>query len=526
MNLLYLFQIGPVQSFIAAARRTQDLAVGSKMLSQLAGAGVKVAQSAAGFEPVFPMVKDNGELPASIPHVFAFISSAPDPHALAADINEAIEERWREYAEAVEDSLFNKLGEGDWLEVYHRQAYAHVWREFYWVAVPYTEEDHQACYAHARHALSARKQLRHFPQVNEPSWKCSMTGAQSALPLSWDKLRRGINDPEGHFIRENERLGSLALIKRLLPIVGDGGMDIKKIYSTDTIAADNPKVKDNTPNGRTGKDLKGYLAVLHMDGDKMGELLSSIKTLDDQQAVSSVLSEFAGDTVPELIEKYGGKTGTLIYAGGDDVLALLPLHAVLACADAIRKAFAEAMLPFKYMNKEGKLVSPTMSAGIAITPFNLPLDAALELARAAEKRAKDGYGRDAVAITEAHGNQQHHAGAKWEDVMGLMIDAQILFSERQLSAKIAYDLQSIAHDMGGGAKKNPALKPARGAELKRLLHRRVLENAKDSAYIKNEFATSITNFAEKDEHSWTDAMNWLILARFLATNGNLDGQGE
>ncbi|MFQ3646977.1 MAG: type III-B CRISPR-associated protein Cas10/Cmr2, partial [Anaerolinea sp.] len=45
MTHLYLFQIGPVQAFIAQARRTQDLLVGSRILSDLASAGIKAAMS-------------------------------------------------------------------------------------------------------------------------------------------------------------------------------------------------------------------------------------------------------------------------------------------------------------------------------------------------------------------------------------------------------------------------------------------------------------------------------------------------
>lgn len=514
MSYLYLFQIGPVQSFIASARRTQDLLVGSKMLSDMAGAGVRVAQSAQGFQPIFPFIEGK-ELPKGIPHMFAFISDTPEPQALATAIKAAIDARWMEYAQAVERFLLNKIGKGDWQSVYQRQAYEHPWRDFYWVAVPYNPQNHKESYQRGRMALNQRKQLRHFPQVAEPGLKCTMTGAQSALPLNWDALRTALNDKEGRFIRKNENLGSLALIKRLIPIVPvlNKDFDVERFPSTHAIASDNPAHDDDAEDLRSGKDVRGYLAILHMDGDKMGVRLSDLDSLKKHQDFSKSLAQFADEAVPATLQTYGGKTGTLIYAGGDDVLALLPLSQVLKCADEIRLLFE-------------RMVGANMSAGIAITPFDLPLDVALDFARQAEKSAKNDYGRNAIAITEAHGSQLRMAGAHWEEVINLMNQAQNLFSSRKLSAKIAYDLQTIAHDMGGDTPKNTFLKPARTSELKRLLKRRMAEGLSDTdkKFIQDSFAEQIVKFAE--DRTWTDAANWLILARFLATGGQREAQGE
>ncbi|PJF23677.1 MAG: type III-B CRISPR-associated protein Cas10/Cmr2, partial [Phototrophicales bacterium] len=69
MSHLFLFQIGPVQTFIAASRRTQDLYVGSRLLSEIALAGVKAAEQAGG-SLVFP-VKNGESYPQSISHIFA-----------------------------------------------------------------------------------------------------------------------------------------------------------------------------------------------------------------------------------------------------------------------------------------------------------------------------------------------------------------------------------------------------------------------------------------------------------------------
>ena len=53
-NHLFLFTIGPVQSFIAQARKTQDLYAGSKLLSDLIGYGLCEVSKIKNTEIIFP----------------------------------------------------------------------------------------------------------------------------------------------------------------------------------------------------------------------------------------------------------------------------------------------------------------------------------------------------------------------------------------------------------------------------------------------------------------------------------------
>lgn len=113
-----------------------------------------------------------------------------------------------------------------------------------------------------------------------------------------------------------------------------------------------------------------YYAVLAMDGDEMGRWLAGEKTpelqkllhpklreyfkgLDDTRAeaglsarrpvgpalhaaISSALSTFASEVAPRIVAEHHG---TMIYSGGDDVLALCPVATALECAGALRDAF-------------------------------------------------------------------------------------------------------------------------------------------------------------------------------------------
>jgi hypothetical protein len=131
------------------------------------------------------------------------------------------------------------------------------------------------------------------------------------------------------------------------------------------------------------------------------------------------------------VEAYSGR---LIYAGGDDVLALLPADAALDCATALRKAFrgeapgvggirstAPGYLSIS-KDQSGQPISfivpgpaAEVSVGIAVAHFKSPLQDAIRAAQQAEKRAKNQLGRAAVALTVMkRSGEITQWGAKWQ----------------------------------------------------------------------------------------------------------------
>ena len=135
-------------------------------------------------------------------------------------------------------------------------------------------------------------------------------------------------------------------------------------------------------NGRLGPPPTFY-ALLLADGDRLGELLGEL----GGEMVSTALRAFTG-SVPKVVERHGGVT---VYAGGDDVLAMLPIPRALACAqalsDAYRSAFADAAA------KDGA----TLSAAAVFAHIRLPLNHVLvEAHRLLDDVAKDGNGRDSL----------------------------------------------------------------------------------------------------------------------------------
>lgn len=126
-----------------------------------------------------------------------------------------------------------------------------------------------------------------------------------------------------------------------------------------------------------------FYAVLLMDGDELGLQMCD---QDKQQSITNGLAQFTagvGDIVYE-------HNGFLVYAGGDDVLALLPLEDALSCATALRKHYLACFAT--------TLVTTSISAAIEYAHVKMPLGKVLRDAHdLLDEVAKDGRGRDAVA---------------------------------------------------------------------------------------------------------------------------------
>lgn len=133
-----------------------------------------------------------------------------------------------------------------------------------------------------------------------------------------------------------------------------------------------------------------YYAVLLMDGDQLGKHMGD---KDKQQPISTALNQFtrrAGDIVRE-------HNGFLIYAGGDDVLALLPLDDALAAAAALQADYRAAFQT--HCVKKGHDVQSTLSGAIEFVHIRTPLTRVLQDAhRLLDDVAKEGVGRNAIAV--------------------------------------------------------------------------------------------------------------------------------
>lgn len=267
-----------------------------------------------------------------------------------------------------------------------------------------------------------------------------------------------------------------------------------------------------------GKDevkLEAYYALIMMDGDRMGAILSGDeatgtaisyrdsfhpqvrKGFDDhakkqpliQQygeqkrpispnrhlAISSALNDFSQTVVRHVVEE--DYLGRVIYAGGDDVLAMLPVADLLGCMQRLRHAYSGtlpdderkdwgelrrepdklhcksgfAFLGGRLMRMMGQHASA--SCGAVIAHHQAPLSAVMRELRAAEKRAKapkaqGGGGRNAFSITII----KRSGGAlylteKWGEPVNLLSDLIRFLRDEDTSRRAVYHSLEWLHDL-------------------------------------------------------------------------------
>jgi CRISPR-associated protein Cmr2 len=171
-----------------------------------------------------------------------------------------------------------------------------------------------------------------------------------------------------------------------------------------------------------------YFAILRMDGDGMGKWLSGAQAvrvpaterlhselrplvagqLNDNAisaspahvaSLSEALGTFSGSEVPRIVEEtFDGTTrslGLLVFAGGDELLALVPAARVLRVAEALRTAFQSER------SRDGRLLmgpKATITAGVVFVHRESPLVDAVEAGKDAAKVGKETLGGDALVV--------------------------------------------------------------------------------------------------------------------------------
>lgn len=455
----YLFQcaVGPVQEFIATARRSSDLWYGSWMLSELSKAAAKTLAEHYGLGSLIFPAPDNIERLAggsdfNVPN--KLVAVVTDPPAVTGNlVRSAIQARLLE----LRDKSFGQVRsqrQFDWMLA---EAQIEDLVEVYWVGLEMAAEDE---YVPARNmaeaVLNARKTTRDFRAfAGAPVPKSSLDGSretvidEQAYPsrATQDTARKEMNQRlySNFGARPSERLSGVDLLKRLgardlgvrfkstshmaaLPFLASIDRDGSVGQSADLLAAikamltqeEIPVEEDDgalvfasrlaewipdrdwlvTVRKKLEELLERfagnavpspYYALLLADGDNMGAAIDAQQTKSAHRDLSQALSEFAA-SVDRIVRKHNGAP---VYSGGDDVLAYLPLHTVLPCAEALADTFADKLRGFPTSSG----VSPTLSTGVVVVHHLDPLSESLELARNAEKAAKSVPGKHGLAVT-------------------------------------------------------------------------------------------------------------------------------
>lgn len=246
-----------------------------------------------------------------------------------------------------------------------------------------------------------------------------------------------------------------------------------------------------------------YYALLRADGDNMGKVIDGQTDEGQHRKLSEALSKFAGE-VKDIVNNQ--HQGLLIYSGGDDVLAYLPVNKALSCADALEKKFRNELGNFFAADKK---TSPTLSVGIVIAHHLDPLSDVLKLAKEAEATAKkDVAGKNGLAVTlsKRSGIDRTIAG-KFSALHERLTELKKLFDSKLISGGTAYELQELHRALSGTSI------PPEGIVQEAL---RILERKKESSGNKLSDDTKAKLTIWINNLSLHDLANEMIIAKSLA----------
>ncbi|MFQ3638465.1 MAG: type III-B CRISPR-associated protein Cas10/Cmr2, partial [Chloracidobacterium sp.] len=205
-----------------------------------------------------------------------------------------------------------------------------------------------------------------------------------------------------------------------------------------------------------------YYGLLLADGDHMGAAIDACQTPEAHRKLSQALAAFASEA-RQLVEEQ--HRGSLMYAGGDDVLAYVPLHTALDCAEALATAFQQRLAGVRPAE-----VSPTLSVGLAVSHHLDPLEDALRRARRAEQVAKRTRNALVIAFDKRSGGETV-VGGRWGDFDQQLKSLIDLYRQGALAHGAAYELRRLALQLNE-AEAEPAFQAALRQESLRILRRK------------------------------------------------------
>ena len=291
-----------------------------------------------------------------------------------------------------------------------------------------------------------------------------------------------------------ETINTAALLPALLDLASDDSIsDTEAALIRSAVRQTLASVRENQGDDR----LETYYSLLLLDGDRMGAWLSGgddqghgqpityresfhpqlLHGFDDHakghpliaqygrqpralspgrhQAISGALNDFSLTVVRHVVENE--HLGRLIYAGGDDVFAMLPVADLLPAMQRLRHAYSGhdpsheggrdprgltlqggfAILKGQLMRMMG--TKATASCGAVIAHHQAPLSAVRRELHAAEQRAKNEGGRDAFSITIVkRSGGALRLTAKWGEPVALLQALQAFLAHPDVSRRAAY----------------------------------------------------------------------------------------
>jgi CRISPR-associated protein Cmr2 len=516
-HLYFHFTLGPVQAFVAQARRTRDFWAGSFLLSWLSSVAMKEVQEQGG-KVEFPLPdkdylkylsgeatnREQAPRQGSIPNRFKALQAKVPADFDPEKVTKAVQQAWWELAELIWQKDFH----GTDLNSESRNIWQRQIKGFWDISWVLTENKE------ASNLLDRRKNWRSYMAPEEPGVSCMMmdgwqelsgmkwpgqelnnfwkdlrkrnlTGLKTDLreqeylcAIGWIKRRFAryfeglkdidmgrwtlngwpvpINVPSVNYLAsapwlaksiieagkdhdlqlklrnlensiacmEGNREGQSVNLKRVVDACSESGLhnwqwqqvNGRYLYQDEVgLMAERSEDSDERAQAKILlRQLQGvqsqqyklgqpsdFYSILLMDGDSLGSQMSDASK---QEPISAALNNFTSK-VPAVVQQY---SGFLVYAGGDDVLALLSVDDSLACANALRKLYNDCFAEQNRILKEKAKTKPelvsvnvtsSLSGALMYCHYKSPL--ARNLAKAhplLDNIAKDECGRDSLAI--------------------------------------------------------------------------------------------------------------------------------
>ncbi|NDY71659.1 type III-B CRISPR-associated protein Cas10/Cmr2 [Desulfobacter hydrogenophilus] len=476
--------VGPVQEFIASARKLKDLWYGSHLLSELSKSVAAVLYD-QGCELIFPAVDDKALLQPNSQlnvanKIFAVSPEGSDPASLTAQARDAFIGHWEKIcreaalkAPSLNQELFNKQIDD--------------FGEFFAAWVPYEEKEYKKCRSLVEAKLGGRKSLRAF---KAPAWdgtglaKSSLDGIREAV-LTGVKAK----DKRSFQLKKGEHLDVLGVVKRFGPwnnadrphfdnmaqvaarpylaglqkaAIKDKNIAelipnmemVKNLYPDfpEGSPLADPPLWEGWPKGLSSDLL--HPAVLEeekklIESDRQKAWAALEKTLKKLWTATSQPSPYAclllgdGDNMGKTLDAISTADGHRAFsaslesfaAGVQDIAKSYDGRIVYSGGDdvmayapldsALNCAEAFNNLFLKIMEKVGnalKIAPPTFSLGMVIVHQRTPLADALALARQAEHTAKNIGGKNCLAvIQDKRSGSPLSIHGPWQGISGLPV---------------------------------------------------------------------------------------------------------
>lgn len=269
-----------------------------------------------------------------------------------------------------------------------------------------------------------------------------------------------------------------------------------------------------------------FYALLLMDGDSLGANMSDPSK---QKAITDGLAKFTRG-VHDIVQQHNGFP---IYAGGDDVLALVTLDQALPCAAALRRHYLDCF--------RGSGVETSLSGAIEYAHIKTPLGRVLHDAHELLGNvAKDGCGRDAIAVRVwKSGGLALQWAMPWEiaapggePVIARLVKAFAAADEdRQFSSKFFYRIRERFEMLNPAEKNEPRVLSDEQAEIllaseylnSGVATARNLDKARGIVRPLLEQCRPVTRLAGQPQDQWerdkTIRADAALLVRFLAQKG-------